>query len=104
MGKPSRDKGYRRERELVLLLRSWGLEAERVPLSGGTNYAKGDVDVYRKGHRKGIDAPLIIEIKGRAKIPEYIKEWLGDHDMLVLHPDRGDRLIIMPEKTLRELL
>ena len=63
MGKFSRDKGARRERELVDLFKSWGLHAERVPLSGA---AKGrfssDVDVYRIES----DCPLCGEVKARA--------------------------------------
>ena len=46
MGKMSRDKGVRFEREVVTELRDkHGLKAQRVPLSGATEYAKGDDEV-----------------------------------------------------------
>ncbi len=38
MGKPSRDKGARRERQLVLLHTEAGIHAERVPLSGAARF------------------------------------------------------------------
>ena len=38
MGKPSRDKGARREREIVALHKAVGVKAERVPLSGAWKY------------------------------------------------------------------
>lgn len=46
MGKMQRNKGARVERELVSQLKSEGWQAMRVPLSGATDYAKGDVDVW----------------------------------------------------------
>jgi len=104
MGKAERAKGYRREAETVKLFRSWGLFAERVPLSGGTSYAKGDVDLYPAGFVKGVHAPLICEVKGRKKIPAYIREWLGHYDILIIHEDRQERLYVVSESTLRGML
>lgn len=46
MSKMQRNKGARIERELVAQLKSEGWQAMRVPLSGATTYAKGDVDVW----------------------------------------------------------
>ena len=48
MGKASRDKGKRRERQVVALHTDLGVHAERVPLSGATAYQGGgyDVEVY----------------------------------------------------------
>ncbi len=65
MGKMSRDKGARREREIVALHKAIGVYAEKVPLSGGTRYQGNatDVDVYPQG-KDG--APLCCEIKARA--------------------------------------
>ena len=100
MGKASRDKGNRRERELVNDFKAWGLKAMRVPLSGATEYAKGDIDVYKAGR----DAPFIVELKARKAHPKYLTEWLGDFDMLALKSDKQERLYVLPEKTLRELL
>lgn len=46
MGKSSRRKGYRGEWRLVRKLKAAGFEARRVPLSGQTEFAKGDVVIY----------------------------------------------------------
>jgi len=100
MGKSQRDKGNRVERLLVNMFRGWGLKALRVPLSGATEYAKGDVDVYPPGR----DAPLIGEVKSRKKIPGWIKEWLGENDYLALKGDREEFLFVVPEATMCELL
>ena len=45
MGKPSRDKGLRRERAIVEIHAKSGLRAERVPLSGATHYRGNGADV-----------------------------------------------------------
>ena len=45
MGKFSRDKGALFEREVVTLARTYDLKAQRVPLSGATEYARGDVEI-----------------------------------------------------------
>ena len=51
MGKPSRDKGLRRERAIVELHVKCGIRAERVPLSGALRYRGNgaDVDLYVRG-------------------------------------------------------
>lgn len=59
MGMLSRRKGARVERELVQKLKTSGYEAQRVPLSGATEYAKGDVEV------KFNNEVLTIEVKAR---------------------------------------
>ena len=45
MGKLSRDKGAVFERSIVTIASEYGLAAQRVPLSGATSYAKGDVEI-----------------------------------------------------------
>ena len=102
MGKASRDKGARRERETVSLFKSWGLRAERVPLSGAVRYQDngGDVDVYKPGR----DAPFVCEVKGRRQFPSYLYQWLGENDFLVLKGDRVEPVAVMPMRVLRELL
>ena len=103
MGKASRDKGARRERELVHLFQEWGLKAERVPLSGAMKGSfAGDVDVYR------IDAesPLCGECKARKDGFKQLYDWL-DHDgadFLALKADRKPWLFVIPERIMRELL
>ncbi len=97
MGKASREKGARNERNLVTLFRSWGLRAERV----GVAYAPGhDIDVYKPGR----DAPFVVELKSRAAHPKWLTGWLADNDMLALKSDRAETLFIIPERVLRELL
>ena len=64
MGKPSRDKGLRRERAIVDIHMKCGLRAERVPLSGALRYRGNgaDVDLYVRGAE-----PLKAEVKARGE-------------------------------------
>lgn len=62
MGASERRKGKRVELYIVSLLRQAGLDAKRIPLSGATEFAKGDVLVYTTD---GI--PKILEVKAREK-------------------------------------
>ncbi len=60
MGKASRDKGARRERQVVDLHRALGVKAERVPLPGAMrfrNTEKTDVDVYPLGWMRHRSSP-----------------------------------------------
>lgn len=100
MGKASRDKGYRRERQVVQRFKDWGLESRRVPLSGATDYAPNDVEVWPEGR----EAPLSVEVKSRATLPKWIVDWVEGADLLVLIADRKDAVYILPERTLRELM
>lgn len=75
MGKMQRNKGARIERELVAQLKSEGWSAMRVPLSGATTYAKGDVDVWDEtGFR------FNIEVKSRKDGFKKIYNLIGDTD------------------------
>jgi Holliday junction resolvase len=100
--KKSRDKGLRGERNLVNILRSFGLRAERVPLSGAAHYKGGghDVDVYRVGR----DAPLCGECKIRASGWKELYKFLDENDFLAVKADRKDYLIVMPMAVFRELM
>ncbi|MEM9762131.1 MAG: hypothetical protein AAF968_06430 [Pseudomonadota bacterium] len=103
MGRPSRDKGARRERELVRRLKDSGIHAERVPLSGAAGGTfSGDVDVYASGH----DAPFVAELKARKNGEGFktLEGWLGDLDMLVLWRDRATPFYVVPERVMRALL
>ena len=100
MSKMQRDKGARIEREIVALFQSWGLKALRVPLSGATTYAKGDVDVYLANR----DAPLIAEVKSRKDGFKQLTSWLGEFDMLVVRPNNGPPMFVLPVETMRELM
>lgn len=104
MGKASRDKGNRRERELVKRHIAMGIHAERVPLSGAAGGSfSGDVDVYVDGPD---EAPLVAELKARANGEGFItlEKWLGDNDLLFLHRDRQEPMVVLPWRTWAELL
>ena len=92
MGKSQRDKGYRVENETRKKLEAHGLDAYRVPLSGGASI-KGDV-VIRKGDPLPADEGTL-EIKARANGFKQIYKWLEDADALVLKSDRQRPLVVM---------
>lgn len=101
MGKMSRTKGAVYERELVNDFKAKGLFAQRVPLSGATAYAKGDVEVTA-----GYDGKTIYrgECKRRAALPEWIDKALGENDFLAMREDRGSTLIVLRLDTFGDLL
>ena len=92
MGKSQRDKGYRVENEARKKLEAHGLDAYRVPLSGGASI-KGDV-VIRKGDPLPADE-WTLEIKARANGFKQIYKWLEDADALVLKADRQKELVVL---------
>ena len=102
MGKASRDKGARREREIVELLNAInGVHAERVPLSGaaGGSYA-GDIQIITAGEQ------LIAEVKARKNGQGFVtlEKWLGDNDMLILKRDRQKPMVVLPWEMLHFLM
>ncbi len=105
MGKPSRDKGQRRERQVVALHVDLGIRAERVPLSGASRYRGngGDVDIY-PWSRDG--PPLCGEVKARRNGEGFktLEKWLGENDVLFLWRDRQDPMVVVPWDTWQRLL
>jgi hypothetical protein len=106
MGKASRDKGARREREIVEAHRKIGVRAERVPLSGAMafrNTRQSDVDVYARGADA---APFVTEVKARAGGEGFVtlERWLGENDALFLVRDRSPPLVVLPWARWAELL
>lgn len=101
MGRLSRTKGAVYERELVNAFKDRGLSSQRVPLSGATSYAKGDVEVTA-----GFDGKTIFrgECKRRAALPEWIVTALGENDFLAMREDRGTTLIVLRLPTFADLL
>lgn len=95
-----RQKGSSFEREIVNYLREGDILAKRVPLSGATDFQKGDVVIHP---RWAPDKPLVAECKRRAKLPTIL-EALGSHDMLFLREDRGEALVLMRLTLARDLL
>ena len=93
MGKFSRDKGNRVEREFVNKLKNEGIPACRVPLSGA---AGGDFtgDLHVDWHKRR----LIAEVKCRKGGNGFksIQHWLGSNDLLFLKSDRNEPLVVMP--------
>ena len=99
MGKPSRDKGQRFEREIVARAQSHGLTSKRVPLSGATDFQKGDVIVGNN-----VD-DWVIEAKKRADGFKQIYGWLDtDCDLLVIQADRKPALAVLPLEDFFDLL
>jgi hypothetical protein len=96
-----RQKGSTFERELVNFLREGGLDAKRVPLSGATEFQKGDV-VVTPGYAP--DAAMLVgECKRRASLPALFSH-LGEHDFLAMRADRGETLIVLRAGLFRDLL
>ena len=90
-GKKSRDKGLRGERSLVNLLRGYGFEAERVPLSGAAGgQFTGDLRVQVG------DRSLSCELKVRADGFKQLYDWLGGNDCLVVKADRKPPVLVIP--------
>src|SRR5690606_38300400 len=90
MGKRSRDKGARAEREFAKLI-----SGERVPLSGaaGGSYT-GDV----------VGLGLRWEVKRRADGFRSLYDWLEGKDALAVRADRRPWLVVMPLETLLEIV
>lgn len=90
MGKRSRDKGARAEREFAKLI-----SGERVPLSGaaGGSYT-GDV----------VGLGLKWEVKRRADGFRELYKWLDGKDALAVRADRREWLVVMPLERFMELL
>ena len=95
MGKPSRDKGLRRERAIVDIHVKSGLRAERVPLSGAVRYRGNgaDVDLYVRGAD-----PVKAEVKARGAGDGFktLERWLGGNDALFLWRDRAAPFVVLP--------
>jgi len=92
MSRSQRDKGARREHELVAKHLELGIHAERV----GVAYAPGhDIDLYPFGRDAGA---LIGEVKARKDGAGFktLETWLGENDLLFLVRDRSDPLVVIP--------
>jgi hypothetical protein len=105
VSRAQRDKGLRRERQLITLHTDIGIKCERVPLSGSVRYRGNgtDIDLYLRGQES---APWNGECKARGNGEGFatIKRWLGEADVLFLMEDRCAPLIVLPWKRWAELL
>ena len=84
----SRDKGYRAENELVHFFLDHGIDAKRVPLSGGAPGFRGDILIPELFY-----APS--EVKCREDNPKRLWEWLVNNDALFLKRNRYPWLVVM---------
>lgn len=100
-GAHSRNKGASYERELVNYFKERGLAAQRVPLSGATEYAKNDVEIIA-----GFDGKTKYsgEAKRRKSLPKFFTEALDGADFAAFRQDRGETLIVLRAETFAELL
>jgi Holliday junction resolvase len=88
VGRASRDKGNRTERNVVAFLREHGIEAERVPLSGAAQGSfGGDIRLKETGQR--------VEVKARANGFSTLYRWLEGNDFLFVKADRRETLVVM---------
>ena len=107
-GKRSRDKGARREREACALLRSIGVQAQRVPLSGAMH--RDDVpesEMWRDDLLCQVDGWLFrAEVKARADAKGWqtINQWLGTSDALILMQDRSEPKVVLPWRSFTTLI
>lgn len=97
-GKAPRQKGDRLERLAADILRSYGSDAKRVPLSGSMNGFKGDIELWINGLQ------LTGECKSRANGLSKVYQWLSGNDFLVVKQDRCDPLIVMDLRRFARLI
>lgn len=93
MSKASRDKGARREREIVHAHLELGVTARRVPLSGASEGFPGDVLICLAGRQQ----PLVAECKARANGEGFatLERWLGRNDLMFLIRDRAEPMVVL---------
>ncbi len=101
--KRSKKKGYDGEAEVVKLLQKYGIEAERVPLSGALKSEKYSCDV----HIPGIDKR--VEVKRRKSGLKTIQKWLEEdaNSNYIFFREDGDTdgwIVIMPYMEFIELV
>jgi hypothetical protein len=98
MGKPSRDKGLRVEREVVNACIEAGIKAERVPLSGAAGGSfTGDLILCDK---------FRCEVKSRKDGAGFrlLYQWKSLNDILIVKQDRSVPLFVMDLDTLSRLM
>ena len=105
MSRAQRDKGARRERQVVALHLELGVHAEKVPLSGASHYqgAGHVIDIYPHGRDHGA---LVCEVKARASGEGFktLENWLGENDVLFLVRDRQEPIVTMPWRGWKDIL
>ena len=94
MGKKSRDKGYRAERQIIRRHIEAGLPARRVPLSGACEGFEGDLIVGWGYPERDLKAE--VKCRGGGQGWGMVSEWLEGNDLLFLVSDRKEPLVVMP--------
>lgn len=94
----SLEKGKRGEREIVRILKERGIEAKRVPLSGSTEFQKGDVVLDVAGARH------VAEVKLWNKGFEKLYKFLEGKDILFCRLDRREWLVLMRVDTFVDII
>ena len=98
MGKFSKDKGARVERDFVSRLNDKGIRARRVPLSGAMpNYKNDMVLPWLGGEVDG-------EVKARADGFKEIYKWIDPVKVLFIKANRKQGLAVMRLEDFAELL
>lgn len=97
MGKMSRNKGARVEREIVKKHTEAGIVARKVPLSGAMKGYPGDVVVA--DHFR-------CEVKARKNGQGFatLEKWLGENHLLFLKRDRQNPMVVMEWETYKTLM
>lgn len=91
-GRKSKSKGYRNEKSIEKTLQEGGLDAKRMPLSGGMG---GDFagDIQIKDSKMG--DLVLAECKERNSGLKTIYDWLSDYPLLFLKMTRNPQLVVM---------
>lgn len=102
IGKRSKKKGYQGEREVVELLNKFGIDAERVPLSGALKCEKYSCDVVLANGKR-------IEVKRRKSGMKTIQKWMDEDDNsnYIFFREDGDKdgwVVIMSYQEFIELV
>ena len=104
-GARHRRKGDRLEREIVDRHKELGIQAERYPSSGASQFRGSghDVDLYLFGRE---EAPIVGEVKGRKNGAGFttLEKWLGEFDALFLRRNNADPLVVLPWRMWARLL
>ena len=94
----TQEKGSRGEREIVELFESYGVDAQRVPLSGSAGgLFSGDIV---------INEDLRAEVKRRKGGQGFtcIEKWKGDNDILFVRKDYSKALAVLDAELLAEIM
>ena len=98
MASSAQQKGSRRERSIVELFESYGVDAQRVPLSGAAGgLFSGDIVINEE---------YKMEVKSRKDGKGFtcIKKWKGKNDMLVVWEDYDKPLAVLDAELLAEIM